>query len=47
MKAYFALAVLGLLNTQSSEVNAVQIKQQAAFVDDIVKALAEADKKEE
>ena len=46
MKAYFALALVGLLNVQS-EVNAVQIKEQAAFVDDIVKALAEAEKADE
>ena len=46
MKAYIALAIVALLNCQS-EVNAVKLNHQAAFVDDIVKALAEADKAEE
>ena len=47
MKAYFALAILALLNTQQPEVNAVKLNHQAEFVDDIVKALAEADKAED
>ena len=47
MKAYFALAILALLNTQQPEVNAVKLNHQAAFVDDIVKALAEAEKAED
>ena len=46
MKAYIALAIVALLNSQS-EVNAVQLKSQVAFVDDIVKALAEAEKADE
>ena len=46
MKAYIALAIVALLNSQT-EVNAVQLRQQVSFVDDMVKALADADKKEE
>ena len=46
MKAYMALALVALLNTEQ-DVNAVKIQQQAAFVDDIVKALAEAEKADE
>ena len=46
MKAYIALAILALLN-QQTEVNAVKLNHEAAFVDDIVKALAEAEKSED
>ena len=47
MKAYIALAVLALLGSGNNEVNAVKLRNEAAFVDDIVKALADADKAEE
>ena len=46
MKAIISLAVLALLNTQQ-EVNAIQLQADMTFTDDIVKALAEADKAEE
>ena len=46
MKAYIALAIVALLNSQT-EVNAVQMKQQVTYVDDIVKALAEDEKADE
>ena len=46
MKAYITLAIVALLNTQA-EVNAVQLTQQVTFVDDMVRALADADKQEE
>merc|ERR1711998_101219 len=45
MKAYIALAIVALCS--QSEVSAVQLKQQVTFVDDIVKALAEAEKADE
>ena len=47
MKAYLAIAILALINTEQAEVNAVKLNHQAEFVDDIVKALAEADKAED
>ena len=47
MKAYLAIALLALLNTQQSEVSAVKLNHEAAFVDDIAKALAEADNNED
>ena len=41
------IAVIALLSISYTETQAIQLNQKALFVDDIVKALAEADKKEE
>ena len=45
MRAFTLIALLGLLSTETTQ--AITLKQKTAFVDDIVKALAESDKQEE
>ena len=45
MKVIYLAALLGLISQEQT--SAIQLNHQTAFVDDIVKALAESDKQEE
>ena len=44
MKSYLALGAVALLLSLNTEVSSHKLSQKTAFVDDIVKGLAELDK---